>query len=183
MKLFVASVVLFVAYSIQGFGQNVPITQKETCANFSDAIVKIDAGGQSIGSGFIVSPDGYILTANHVVRSDDGTYYSAIFVTLAGNKIEPATPVLPQSPELIGEDYTLLKISVQYPLPFLQLGSTDEVETGGNATIIGFPFSAISYDGRSINTKFCLSAIFAASDIVTIPIAVVPVVRTVFVVS
>jgi S1-C subfamily serine protease len=167
MRLSIVMVFLF-ASAIQSYGQNAPVTQKEACAKFSDAIVKIDAGGQSFGSGFIVSPDGYILTANHVIRSAEGPYYSAIFVTLAGNKIEPATPVLPLSPKMIGQDYALLKITARHPLPFLQLGNAEDVVIGGDATIVGFPFSAVSPNGRNVAIRFCFSAIFAASDTVTI---------------
>ena len=171
MRVFCAASVLFSAFLTAGHVLCQPISQRDACSQFSDAIVAIDAGGVSFGSGFLVSPDGYILTANHVVRNSDGAYSSAIFITLANKHIEPATPVVPLSPESVGGDYALLKIAKQpSALPFLQLGSSEEAVAGGDATIIGFPFSAVSPEGRNVAAKFCLTGTFAANDSITLPI-------------
>jgi S1-C subfamily serine protease len=145
---------------------SLPLSQKDACAQFSPAVVRIDAGGRSFGSGFIVSPDGYVMTANHVIRNDEdgGRYFSAIFVTLADSTIQPATPVTQETPEAVGDDYAILKIDSPKPLPYLHLGGPADVTPGADATIIGFPFSAISPEGTSVHTKFCLAATFAAID-------------------
>jgi hypothetical protein len=72
---------------------------------------------------------------------------------------------------MVGHDYALIKIATQQDnFSFLRLGGSDEIETGGDATIIGFPFSAIAPEGGQIKTKFCLSATFAATDSVVIPV-------------
>ncbi len=163
--------ILLLLSPLVAFSQTKSLSQREACTKFSDAVVQINAGGQSYGSGFIVSPDGYILTANHVVRNEQGQYYSAIFVTLSGGRLVSADPILPLNPEIVGKDYAIIKIPSQpSPLPFLELGSNEEVATGGDATIIGFPFSAVSPEGRNVSTKFCLSGTFAASDSISIPI-------------
>jgi S1-C subfamily serine protease len=162
--------ILLVIYANLAFGQNAPLSQRESCARFSDSVVSIDAGGQSQGSGFIVSADGLILTANHVIRDEaTGGFYSFIAVSFSDGRIEPATPITPLSLDNIGQDYALLKINTTKKLPFLMLGSTDEVETGSEATIIGFPFSAIAANQTHISTRFCLSASFAASESITVP--------------
>lgn len=138
------------------------LSQQQACEKFSNSIVSIDAGGISRGTGFIVSPDGFMLTASHVVRDDSGTYYSAIEVTLPTGEHLQAIPALPLSIDNVGKDYALLKITANHPLSFLQLGNTSEVNIGADATIIGFPFSAISANGNFVSTKFCLAATFAA---------------------
>ena len=146
------------------------LTQKEACAKFSDAVVRIDGAGQSLGSGFIVSSDGYVLTASHVIRDESGKPFAAIFVTLSNGQMMPANPVIAPSPESVGQDFVILKIDGQTKLPFLTLGSVEEVVTGGDATIIGFPFSALDRQDEYVKRKFCLAALFAASDIETIPV-------------
>jgi S1-C subfamily serine protease len=153
------------------FGQKtVPLTQRQACAKFSNAVVRIDGGGHSRGSGFIVSPDGYILTALHVVRGEDGQYFSVISVMLPGVGLQFAKPATPLAFDNVGRDYALLKVDTKEKLPFLSLGTTADVVSGGDATIVGFPFSAISAQGTNTSNKFCLSATFAATDLFTVPV-------------
>ncbi len=160
----------FALCGVFALGQNSPVSQRQACANFSDAVIEINAAGQSHGSGFIVSPDGFILTASHVIRGEDGTYFSAIFVTLPDGSLEPAVPALVISPDNVGQDFALLKVEAKKKLPFLTLGSTEEVVTGADATIIGFPFSAMSPTNSSISKKFCIAATFAATELITVPV-------------
>lgn len=156
-----------------GFAQHVRIatmTQRKACAQFSSAVVRIEAGGQSRGTGFIVSPDGYILTASHVVRDDtDGSYFSTIAIrspAISGF----AKPAISIGADNVGQDFALLKIETSTHLPFLQLGNVSDAVNGSDATIIGFPFSALTMESKNVFTKFCLSAEFAATDIVTVPV-------------
>jgi hypothetical protein len=110
------------------------------------------------------------LTASHVIRDEQsGDYFSAITVTLPSGA-EYARPALPLSLENVGQDFALLKIDGKMPLPFLELGSTTDVSPGAEATIIGYPFSALTVQDRNVFTKFCLSASFAATDSVTVPV-------------
>ena len=137
------------------------LSQKQACGKFSSAVVSIDAGGESRGTGFLVSSDGFILTASHVV-SDETGYHPAIDITLSDGQHIFAKPAMPPTPESVGRDYALLKVEATKQLPFLTLGNTSEVETGADGTIIGFPFSALSANGSSVSTKFCVAASFAA---------------------
>jgi len=85
---------------------------------------------QSLGSGFIISEDGYILTNAHVVRGAD-----EISVRLNDQKEYDA--------ELVGEDertdIALLKIDAE-GLPSVEIGDSDEVEVGEWVLAIGAPF-------------------------------------------
>ena len=149
-----------------------PISHPQVCARFSDAVVEIIGGGESFGTGFIVSNDGFILTAAHVVRDKDGKYFSAISVKMPDGRSELATAI-PMTVESVGQDFALLKVNAKdakTSLPFLALGSVKDVVLGGEATIIGYPFSALTAQGVNVFTKFCLSAAFAATDLTTVQV-------------
>lgn len=86
-----------------------------------------------MGSGFIISPDGYIMTAEHVVHGVD-----EISVVLADGSEYPA--------ELVGADYAsdvaVLKIDAR-DLPVAELGDSEEVRVGQWAIAIGHPFGKV----------------------------------------
>jgi len=86
---------------------------------------------RSLGTGFIISPDGYILTNNHVVNGAD-----EVIVKLSDGR------------EVKGEikgtdekvDLALIKISEKDPLPFAEFGDSDTLEVGEWVMAIGNPF-------------------------------------------
>ncbi|MHB0774033.1 DegQ family serine endoprotease [Halomonas sp. WWR20] len=84
----------------------------------------------SLGSGFVISEDGYVMTNAHVVDGAD-----EIVVSLNDHRELQA--------ELIGADkktdVALLKIDAQ-DLPVLKLGNSDELEVGEWVAAIGSPF-------------------------------------------
>jgi hypothetical protein len=152
------------------------ISQKDACQKFSGAVVQIDAGGgSSRGTGFLVSPDGWIFTAAHVVINPESSKaYEVIEVTLSDRSIKIATQVLPIEPKMAGRDFAVLKIEGKN-LPSLDFGDMpDKLASGSDLTIIGFPFSAIAFhsSGPSVKDKFCLSGTIAysGSTDVSVPI-------------
>jgi serine protease Do len=84
-----------------------------------------------IGSGVIVSPDGYILTNNHVVGHAD-----QIQVTLM-DKREFKAKVIGTDPKT---DLALIKINAAGPLPYASLGDSNRAEVGDWVLAIGNPF-------------------------------------------
>jgi serine protease Do len=86
---------------------------------------------QSLGSGVIISPDGYILTANHVVDGAD-----EIEVAIADNKKEFTARVVGTDPPT---DMAVLKIDATN-LPAITLGDSDQLEVGDIVLAIGNPF-------------------------------------------
>lgn len=86
---------------------------------------------RSLGSGFIISGDGYILTNDHVVDNAD-----IITVQLAGGKTYSAT-IQGIDPKL---DLALLKIDSDEKLPSVKLGNSDKLEIGEWVMAIGNPF-------------------------------------------
>ena len=110
----------------------------------------------SVGSGFILTDDGYIVTNHHVVaRPNSKQYVDKVFVKLSNGKDYPA--------KIIGSDASsdiaLLKIE-QKNLKSVYIGNSDDVEVGDFAIAIGNPFGlastftkgVISSKGQSIDT-------------------------------
>ncbi len=106
---------------------------------------------QTLGSGFIISEDGYVVTNNHVVRDA-----SRIIVRI-GNKKEfkgDEVKVVGTDPKT---DLALLKIDTKEHLPYLKFGDSDKIRVGDWAIAIGDPFNldgsmtvgVISAKGRS----------------------------------
>ena len=92
-----------------------------------------DPGGQSqssLGSGVIVSPQGYVLTNNHVVESAD-----AIEVVL-NDKRRTQAQVVGTDPDT---DLAILKIDLPR-LPVIVLGNSDALQVGDQVLAIGNPF-------------------------------------------
>ncbi len=97
-----------------------------------DFVLQEEVPAEGVGSGVVVSPEGYILTNNHVVEG-------AEFITVSfkpGEEIEA---------ELIGTDpptdLAVIKIPSSPNLPIAKLGDSDKVKVGMTAIAIGNPFS------------------------------------------
>jgi serine protease Do len=89
---------------------------------------------RSLGSGFIISEDGYILTNNHVVAGMDDV---KVKITIPGDHNEYKATVKGSDEKL---DLALLKIEAKEKLPFAPLGNSDRIEVGEWAMAIGNPF-------------------------------------------
>jgi len=86
---------------------------------------------KSLGSGFMISEDGYVVTNNHVIEDAD-----LIEVTFPNGDTYEA--------ELIGTDpatdIAVLKLESSKPFPFVKFGNSDEAEVGEWVIAIGNPF-------------------------------------------
>ncbi len=89
-----------------------------------------EGGSTSVGSGFIVSEDGYILTNAHVIGNND-----AVRVKLTSKREYPAT-VIGADPYT---DIALLKIDAR-DLPMVASGDPGRMEPGDWVAAIGAPF-------------------------------------------
>jgi len=107
---------------------------------------------QGAGSGVIITPDGYIVTNNHVI---DGA--SEIEVTLNNNKTYKA--------EVIGSDSTsdiaLIKVDTNEELEYIPFGNSNNLELGEWVLAVGNPFNLkstvtagiISAKARDLNVR------------------------------
>jgi serine protease Do len=86
---------------------------------------------QGVGSGFVISRDGYILTNNHVVEGAD-----QIKVKLANGK-EFDGKVIGRDPKT---DLAVIKIEGSADLQALSLGNSDDLKVGSWVVAIGSPF-------------------------------------------
>lgn len=119
---------------------------------FGDRIQETPQYETGIGTGFIISDDGYIITNQHVVNNAD-----QIKVKLASEKEAV-------SAHLVGQDYELdlavLKIDGK-SLPTLSLGDSDKMRVGDYVVAIGEPYGldhtvttgVVSAKGRPITIQ------------------------------
>ena len=102
------------------------------------------------GSGFLISPDGYVVTNNHVVKGA-----TKVTVTLDDGTTLPAKVVGRDSKT----DLALLKVTTTQKLPFIELGESDDVQPGEWVIAVGNPYGLggtvtagiVSARGRDIN--------------------------------
>nr|WP_247718272.1 Do family serine endopeptidase [Qipengyuania proteolytica] len=92
--------------------------------------------GQSLGSGFIISADGYVVTNNHVVSPTGRGTVEEITVTMPdGTEYEA---------DLVGtdaqSDLAVLKISRREAFPFVTFGDSAQARPGDWVVAIGNPF-------------------------------------------
>lgn len=87
------------------------------------------------GSGVIISPDGFIVTNNHVIANA-----SQLEVTLNNKKTYEAKVIGTDA----NSDIALLKIDVENPLPYLAFGDSDNSRVGEWVLAVGNPFSLTS---------------------------------------
>ncbi len=92
--------------------------------------------GQSLGSGFLISADGYVVTNNHVVSPTGRGTVEEITVTMPdGTEYEA---------EMIGNDaesdLAVLKVSRREPFPFVNFGDSSQARVGDWVIAIGNPF-------------------------------------------
>jgi serine protease Do len=86
---------------------------------------------ESLGSGVIISPDGYILTANHMVEDAD-----EVKVAINDNKREFTAKIIGKDSL---SDVAVLKIDAK-DLPAITLADSDQLEVGDIVLAIGNPF-------------------------------------------
>lgn len=109
--------------------------------------------GTALGSGFIISADGYVVTNNHVIEDAD-----EVEIELFDGGTLRAT-VVGTDPRT---DIALLKVEADVPLPFVSFGRSDEMRVGdwvlaiGNPLGQGFSVSAgiVSARGRTLSGSY-----------------------------
>ncbi len=108
---------------------------------------------QALGSGFVISEDGYIVTNNHVIAEAD-----EIEIEFFSGEVLPAK-LIGRDPKV---DIALLKVESDKPMPFVSFGDSDIMRVGdwvmamGNPLGQGFSVSAgiISARNRELSGTY-----------------------------
>lgn len=87
------------------------------------------------GSGFVVSPDGYIVTNNHVIENADN-----IHVKLAGVSEPLSAKVVGADP---ATDLAVIKVEPDHDLRYLRFGDSEGIRVGDWAIAIGNPLGEL----------------------------------------
>jgi serine protease Do len=94
--------------------------------------------GGSLGSGFIISPDGYIVTNNHVVAPAAANAVVEQITVILADRTEYEAEVVGRD---IVSDIAVLKIDPTRRLPFVRFGDSTRVRVGDWVVAIGNPFA------------------------------------------
>ncbi|MEO0463995.1 MAG: Do family serine endopeptidase [Pseudomonadota bacterium] len=91
---------------------------------------------QSLGSGFIISADGFVVTNNHVVAPNDRATLEEITITMPDGTEYEAELVGADAPS----DLAVLKIKSDKTFPFVSFGDSSKARVGEWVVAIGNPF-------------------------------------------
>ncbi len=124
---------------VKGFGRSLPFRGREFRDFFGEdffrrffgEIPERELRQRSLGSGVVVSEDGYIMTNNHVVADAE-----EIVVTFSENERYEAK-MIGRDPKT---DLALIKIQVDKPIRAARLGDSDKLRVGDWVVAIGNPF-------------------------------------------
>lgn len=107
----------------------------------------------SVGSGFLISEDGYILTNHHVIMNAD------VLIVKLFDGVNVQAKLVGVSPRT---DLAVIKIKTHKKLPYLKFADTNKVKIGHYAIAIGSPFALsqtmttgiVSYKGRELGLHY-----------------------------
>ncbi len=111
-----------------------------------------DYDSESLGSGFVISKDGYIMTSNHVIQDSN----EIVVRTIDGDEYD--AEIVGADP---GSDLALLKIEPESELLPVTFGSSTDLQVGEWVVAIGAPFGfdysvtagIVSAKGRPLQTE------------------------------
>lgn len=117
------------------------MTPGQVYAQNAEAVVAVSAvyksasgTGESRGSGFIISADGYVVTNYHVIENAT----SVSITTHAGKSIDATVKGYDAS-----NDVALLKLEAE-DMPYVTLGSSDALQVGDQVAAIGNPLGDLA---------------------------------------
>lgn len=113
------------------------LTPKQIVESSKPAIVRVEAGNDRVGTGFVIDSSGIIATNLHVVVGS-----SDIKVRTLDGTTLTVPRVLALDPD---HDLALLQVSPRSPMPTLRLGDSDKVAAGDPVIAIGNPLGVLDY--------------------------------------
>ncbi|MBK9035943.1 MAG: trypsin-like peptidase domain-containing protein [Myxococcales bacterium] len=113
------------------------LTPKQIVERSKPAIVRVEAGADKVGTGFVIDGAGVIATNLHVVAAA-----SEINVRLLDGSVLAVEVIVAVD---VDHDLALLGVSPRRPLPALALGDSDQVAAGDPVLAIGNPLGVLDY--------------------------------------
>jgi serine protease Do len=104
------------------------------------AVVTVRIGAQSHGSGFMISPDGWVITNAHVVADKP----SVVTLMMADGKTEVPADVIGFARD--GTDLAILKIHQRSNLPYVKLSNKQPAKIGDLVYAIGTPLNEANHN-------------------------------------
>ncbi|MDX2090979.1 MAG: trypsin-like peptidase domain-containing protein [Kofleriaceae bacterium] len=144
LLLLVPGLLVVAACGASSPGANAPrvkLTPKDIVQQSTDGIVRVEAGEDKIGTGFVLHASGIIATNLHVVAGSE-----KIQIKLHDGSTYPVTAIAGVDP---GRDLALLRIQPSKPLKPLRLGDSDQMTAGDTVTAIGNPLGVFDYSVSS----------------------------------
>ncbi|MEO9470233.1 Do family serine endopeptidase [Parasphingorhabdus sp.] len=92
---------------------------------------------QSLGSGFIISADGYVVTNNHVVAPGNRNATIESITVIMPDRTEYEATLVGRDP---ASDIAVLKINAPKDLPYVEFGDSEGARVGDWVIAIGNPF-------------------------------------------
>ncbi|MBQ7337821.1 MAG: trypsin-like peptidase domain-containing protein [Clostridia bacterium] len=132
-----------IVYIREDDGENGLLTIQEIAEQSKPGVVAVTVKktmGQGVGTGFVLTEDGYIATNYHVVQNG-----VSVQVSLYGGETYEATVINYSEPD----DLAVLKIDAT-DLPVLPIGDSDDVLVGDDVVVIGHP-AGLEYGWSTTN--------------------------------
>ena len=109
--------------------------------------------GTALGSGFIISKDGVVVTNNHVIENADEIKIEMLDGSMLSAEVIGTDPKT---------DIAILKVDTSEELPFVKFGNSDVLRAGDWVVAIGNPFGQgfsvsagiVSARGRELNGRY-----------------------------
>jgi serine protease Do len=113
------------------------LTPKEIVKRSTAAIVRVEAGTDKVGTGFVIESSGLIVTNVHVVAGE-----ANVVVRFSDGSV---LPVLRMAAIDADRDLALLDVDPVQKLPTLTLGDSDVLSAGDAIIAIGNPLGVLDY--------------------------------------
>lgn len=124
-----AVVTIIINEKLKDFENSIPSWGKLFPSDSNKNLNQSDIISVGNGSGILVSPAGIIVTNRHVIEDPNASY-----TVVLENKEKYPVEILARDPI---NDIAILKINVPHDLPFLELGSSFDLELGEEIITIG----------------------------------------------
>lgn len=148
LKLWLLSIALFLGFFSVGFFFSTVNAETDLPGNYGllrsvkDCVVKIETdfeGKSGVGTGTLVSADGYILTARHILENEYGTVAKKVAVHTPDGETYTGYGVASDKERDLG----VIKVEGS-DLPHCSLGNSEQLRILDYVLVVGYPYGTFS---------------------------------------